>query len=121
MWLEHESPEERRLRDSSHRAVCTTATSTAVANAATVPTEATSCTTDIASFPASHGPIHPSTEAPPQSSSVFGIVVRQAPNLEPEVKQFIQEMERKGALVTVIRGKAIGGDPWPSNVTNTMQ
>jgi hypothetical protein len=67
---------------------------------------------DNASFSSNHGLDRPSMEAPPQSSSsVFGIVVRQAPNLEPEVKRFIQEMERKGALVTVMRGEAIGGGP----------
>ncbi|RLN01159.1 hypothetical protein C2845_PM06G14370 [Panicum miliaceum] len=58
--------------------------------------------------PANHGPISPSMEARPCSSSVFSIVVRKTPDLEPKVQQFIKDMEREGSLVAVMQGEAIG-------------
>ncbi|WVZ88463.1 hypothetical protein U9M48_034983 [Paspalum notatum var. saurae] len=108
MRLGHEASEGRRHRDSSHQAVCN-------------PTEATSFATVTASFSANHGPIDPSTEAPPGSSTLYGIVVRQVQNLDPKVEQFIQEMEQKGALVAVMQGQASGESPLPSNFRTAMQ
>ncbi|PUZ63049.1 hypothetical protein GQ55_3G036800 [Panicum hallii var. hallii] len=114
MRLGREAPEERILRESSHQAVGTRASTavatdaTTVANAATVPSEATSFATNTDPVPANHRPISPSMEARPCSSSVFSIVVRQTPDLEPKVQQFIKDMESEGSLVAVMQGEAIG-------------
>lgn len=107
-----------KLRDSSHshQAVSTracTADATTVANAATVPSEATLFATNTVSLPANHGPNNPSMEAGPCSSSVLVIVVRQ----NPKVQQIVQEMERDGILVAVMEGGAIGAGQWPSNMS----
>lgn len=123
--LERDSPEERRLRDSLHQAVCTSASTvaatyaTSVANAATIPSESTSFATNTASCPANHGPTDPSTEAHPSSSSIFCIFVRET----PKVKKLIQELERDGddALIACLKGDAIGAGQWPSNVTTATQ
>ncbi|CAL5098180.1 unnamed protein product [Urochloa decumbens] len=120
MHFERESPEESRPRDSSHQAVCTSA-STAVANAATGPSEGTSSATNTAPCPANHVPTNPSMEALPGSSSVFSIVVRQTPDLDRKVQQFIQEMKCGGELIAVMQGDTIGAGQWPSNITTTMQ
>nr|CAB3463146.1 unnamed protein product [Digitaria exilis] len=123
MRLEREAPEERRLRDSSHQAVgtsaCTAVATDAsrVANATIVPSEATSFATDTASLPTNRGPINPSMEAGQCSSSVFCIVVRQTPEVDPKVQQFAQEMERNGTLVAVMQGEEIGAGQWPRNMS----
>ncbi|CAN6330615.1 unnamed protein product [Urochloa humidicola] len=124
MHLEREAPDESRPRDSLHQAVCTSASTavatdaaTTVANAATGPSEATSSATNTASCPTNHGPTNPSMEALPGSSNVFGIVVRQTPDLDQKVEQFIKEMKRDGVLVAVMQGEAIGAGQWPSNIT----
>ncbi|KAF8657884.1 hypothetical protein HU200_059694 [Digitaria exilis] len=127
MRLEREAPEERRLRDSSHQAVSTSACTAVatdasrVANATIVHSEATSFATDTASLPANRGPINPSMKAGQCSSSVFCIVVRQTPELEPKLQQFAQEMERNGALVAVMQGEEIGAGQWPGNMSAAMQ
>jgi hypothetical protein len=101
MRLGREAPEERILRESSHQAVGTRASTavatdaTTVANAATVPSEATSFATNT-------------VQAWKHAHSVFSIVVRQTPDLEPKVQQFIKDMESEGSLVAVMQGEAIG-------------
>ncbi|OEL17078.1 hypothetical protein BAE44_0021903 [Dichanthelium oligosanthes] len=116
--LEREAPEERRLRDSLHEAICNSASATiatnatTVANAATVPSEATSFAVDTSAFPANQGPMDPSMEVCSCSSSIFDTVVRPG----PKVQQFIQEMERDGGLVAVMQGEAIGASQWTSKV-----
>ncbi|CAL4904097.1 unnamed protein product [Urochloa decumbens] len=128
MHLEREVPEESRPRDSLHQAFRTSASTavatdaaTIVANAAMGPTEATSSATNTASCSANHGPTNPSTEALPGSSSVFGIVLLQTPDLDRKVQQFIQEMKRDGVPVAVMQGEAIGAGQWPSNITTAKQ
>ncbi|CAN6335628.1 unnamed protein product [Urochloa humidicola] len=128
MHLEREAPEESRPRDSLHQAVCTSASTavatdaaTIVANAATGPSKATLSDTNTASCPANHGPTNPSIESLPGSSNVFGIVVRQTPDLDRKVQQFIQEMEHDGVLVAVMQGEAVGAGQWPSNMTIAEQ
>ncbi|XP_039798460.1 uncharacterized protein LOC120663642 isoform X2 [Panicum virgatum] len=114
LHLGREAPEEKRLmRESSYGFGTSAATSvatdaTTVANAATFPSEATSFATNTSPVPANHGPISPSMEALPCSSSVFHIVVRQTQDPEPKVQQFIQDMEREGLLVAVMQGEVIG-------------
>ncbi|CAN6325898.1 unnamed protein product [Urochloa humidicola] len=121
MHLEHEAPEESRPRDSLHQAVCTSASTAVATDAATSPSEATSSATNTASCPTNHGPTNPSMEALPGSSNVFGIIVRQTPDLDQKVEQFIQEMKRDGVLVAVMQGEAIGAGQWPSNITTAKQ
>ncbi|XP_039835697.1 uncharacterized protein LOC120696778 isoform X2 [Panicum virgatum] len=114
MHLERVAPEEKRLMRELSYDVSTSATTavatdaTTVANADTFPSEATSFATNTTPVPANYRPISPSMEALPCSSSVFGIVVRQTPDLELKVQQFIQDMEREGLLVAVMQEEAIG-------------
>jgi hypothetical protein len=67
-------------------------------DAAIVPTEATAFATDP--VPTNHG-LSNSRVAPGSTL----VIVKQNPDVERKLEQFIREMEKEGALVAVMRGE----------------
>ncbi|CAN6195426.1 unnamed protein product [Urochloa humidicola] len=92
-------------------------------DAARIPPEATGVATDAATISSEAAPTVPAAnhgetdssniEAPPGRMLAF--IVKQTPRLE----QFIQEMQREGALV--MQGEMMSTGSWPGNIATVMQ
>ncbi|KAL6641852.1 hypothetical protein ACP70R_020033 [Stipagrostis hirtigluma subsp. patula] len=125
-----EAPKEGKLGDASCHATVATAIATTTAtvpadanadasDAASASAEAISISNSASTLLANQERINSSMGDTP--GSMFSIVVRQTPNIEKKLDQFIQDMKQDGALVVVTKGETIGVGPWSTNIVTTNQ